>query len=143
MTKETWEQLALQNFRPTPTILELADCSTIFLEGILEDIIVLVDSWEYHADFLALQRKSKLGGHPLIIGRPWLATTNAYISCRSRNMKTSCGDSTKNFILLLNYLQQMKIQYGLRISLMHRLSMVTCIKFFDDGLARARDLLFI
>ena len=70
MTIETIRKLGLTNLRPTPTILELADRSTIKPEGILDDLVISVDSWEYPADFLVLQPKSQLGGHPLILGRP-------------------------------------------------------------------------
>ena len=67
--------------------------------GVLEDIIIFVDSWEYPVDFLVLNIQSKLDGHPLILGRPWLATTNAYIECRSRNMLISNGNSKKSLVL--------------------------------------------
>ena len=43
--------------------------------------------------------KSNLGGHPLILGRPWLATADAFISCRSGDMYISDGNSTKKFNL--------------------------------------------
>ena len=70
MTIETVRKLGLTNLRPTPTVLELADRSTIKPEGILDDLVISVDSWEYPADFLVLQPKSQLGGHLLILGRP-------------------------------------------------------------------------
>ena len=95
MMIETIIKLGLTNLRPTPTILELADRSTIRPEGILDDLVISVDSWEYPADFLVLQPKSQLGGHPLILGRPWLATADAYISCRSGSMTISDGMETK------------------------------------------------
>ena len=80
MTIETVRKLGLTNLRVTPTVLELADRSTIKPEGILDELVISVDSWEYHANFLVLQPKSQLGGHPLILGRPWLATVDACIS---------------------------------------------------------------
>ena len=58
MTIETIRKLGITNLRPTPTILELEYRSTIKLEGILDDLVILVDSWEYPADFLVLQPKS-------------------------------------------------------------------------------------
>jgi hypothetical protein len=54
-----------------------------------------VESWNYPADFVVLQPKTKLGGHPLILGRPWLATVDAFISCRSGSMTISNGYETK------------------------------------------------
>ena len=44
MTLETMKYLDLKNLRPTTTVLELADRSKIAPEGILEDIIVSLDS---------------------------------------------------------------------------------------------------
>ena len=41
--------------------------------------------------------KSNLGGHPLILGRPWLATVDAFISCRSGDMYIYDGSLTKKF----------------------------------------------
>ena len=82
MTKDTILKLNLQGaLRKTMTMLQLADHSTVTLEGIVEDVMVSIDSWEYPADFLVLQPKEKLIGYPLILGRPWLATVNAYINC--------------------------------------------------------------
>jgi hypothetical protein len=99
MTKYTMDKLQLSNLRNTPTILQLVDRSTIKPKGVLEDIIVSLDSWEYPVDFMVLQSKSNLGGHPLILGRPWLATTDAFISCRSGDMTIAHGDSIKKFNL--------------------------------------------
>ena len=58
MTIETVRKLGLTNIRLTPTILELADRSTIKPEGILNDLVISIDSWKYPANFLALQPKS-------------------------------------------------------------------------------------
>ena len=65
----------------------------------LEDISISLDSWEYPVDFMILTPKNNLGGHPLILGRPWQATTDAFISCRSSDMYISDGNSTKKFTL--------------------------------------------
>jgi hypothetical protein len=58
-----------------------------------------VDSWEYPADFVILQPKTRLGGHPLILGRPWLAIAEAFIGCRSGSMTISDGYDTKKLTL--------------------------------------------
>eukprot|EP00253_Pinus_taeda_P003383 PITA_03383 len=85
--------------RETPTILELADCSTIKPEGVIEDLVISVESWNYLTDFVVLQTKTTLGGHPLILGRPLLATVDAFISCRSGSMTISNGQETKQLTL--------------------------------------------
>eukprot|EP00253_Pinus_taeda_P033620 PITA_33620 len=93
------EQLKLPNLLFTPTLLQLTDKSIIKPDGVLEDISVSLDSWEYPLNFMILTPKSNLGGHPLILGRPWLTTANYFISCRSGDMYISDGNSTKKFNL--------------------------------------------
>jgi hypothetical protein len=46
-----------------------------------------------------LQPKTHLGGHPLILGRPWLATINAFIGYRYGSMTISDGYDTKKLTL--------------------------------------------
>jgi hypothetical protein len=93
------QALGLTGLRETPIVLQLVDRSTIKPEGILEDVVISMDSWEYPADFMVLQPKTSLGGYPLILGRPWLAMDDAYIDCRSGNMTISHGSSTKQLTL--------------------------------------------
>jgi hypothetical protein len=70
MTKDTMFRLGLKEpLRCTPIILQLADKSTLNPEGVLEDVMVFVDSREYPTYFIVLQTKSKLNGYPLILGR--------------------------------------------------------------------------
>jgi len=96
MTRDTMLKLNLQSsLTKTLIVLQLADHSTMTPEGIVEDVLVSVDSWEYPADFLVLQPKEKLTGYPLILGRPWLATADAYISCREGSMTIKNGPMSK------------------------------------------------
>eukprot|EP00253_Pinus_taeda_P008478 PITA_08478 len=89
MSRQTMEHLKLPNLLFTPTLLQLADRSIIKPNGVLEDILVSLDSWQYLVDFMILTPKSNLGGLPLILGRLWLATADAFISCRSGDMYIS------------------------------------------------------
>ena len=80
-------------------MLELADRSRIKLEGVLDDEIVSLDSWEYPADFFVLQPNSTSGGHPVVLGRPWLTIADAFIGCRSGEMYLPQGNSFKQVSL--------------------------------------------
>jgi hypothetical protein len=42
MTKETMEKLQFPSLRPTPTIRELADRSTVNPKGMIEDVVVSI-----------------------------------------------------------------------------------------------------
>ena len=44
MTKDLFISLGLQGLRNTPTVLELADMSRVKPEGMLEDIVITIDS---------------------------------------------------------------------------------------------------
>ena len=48
---------------------------------------------------MILTPKNNLGGHPFILGRPWLATVDAFNSCRSGDMFISDASSTNKFTL--------------------------------------------
>lgn len=48
-------------------LLQLAYRSTISLEGVIEDVLVSIDSRENPTDFLSLQPKTKFNGYPLIL----------------------------------------------------------------------------
>lgn len=87
------------SLRKITTVLQLADHSIVTPKGILEDVMVSIESWEYLANFLVLQPKAKLTGYPLILGRPWLATVDAYISCKARNMAIKNGHMSKQSVL--------------------------------------------
>ena len=67
---------------------------------------------------MVLQPKSNLGGHTLLLGRPWLAIDDAFISCRYGDMKISHGDSIKKFILYPPTKYLIKLHNGLMMQTM-------------------------
>jgi hypothetical protein len=99
MTLQTMRELNILNIQPTPTMLELVNRSKIKPEGVLDDKIVSIKSWEYLVDFYILQPKSASGGHSIILGRPWLAIADAFKGCRSGTMYSSRGESMKQIKL--------------------------------------------
>lgn len=80
-------------------MLELADRSRVKPEGVLDDEVVILESWEYPVEFFILQPKTTSGGHPLVLGRPWLATAYAFIGCRLGDMFLSRGNLVKQVSL--------------------------------------------
>ena len=65
----------------------------------LEDVIVSIDSWEYSTNILVLQTKSQFNGYPLIFGRPWLTTIDAYIGSKVGNMTVTNGLYRKYIVI--------------------------------------------
>ena len=73
MTIETVKKMGLTHLKPTPMVLELVDRSTIMPEGILDEFVVSVESWQYPMDSLVLQPKSLLGDiHSFWKNHGWL-----------------------------------------------------------------------
>ena len=99
MSKQTMEQLKLPNLQYIPTLLQLANRSVIKPDCVLKAIYVSVYSWEYPVDFMILTPNNNLEGHPLILGRHWLATVDAFINCISGDIFIFDGSSTKKFTL--------------------------------------------
>jgi hypothetical protein len=99
MSVDTMKMLQLNHLRPTQTLLELADKSVISPAGSLDDVTITLASWEYPVDFLVIHPKSSKPGHPVVLGRPWLATADAFISCQSGEMTISNGIQSQKLIL--------------------------------------------
>jgi len=87
------------DLRKTTIVLQLADRSTTVLKGIVEYVMVSIDSWEYPTDFQVLKPKTNFNFYPLIFRIHWLATVDAYISCRARNMTIKNRHLSKELVL--------------------------------------------
>jgi len=100
MIKDTMLNLNLQvSLGKTTTVLQLAHRSIVTPKGIVEDVMISIDCLKYPTDFLVLQLKTKFNGYPLILGRPWLATIDAYIGCRVGNMTIKDGHLSNRLVL--------------------------------------------
>ncbi|GJU38902.1 putative nucleotidyltransferase, ribonuclease H [Tanacetum coccineum] len=84
----------LGTLRKTDTIISLADRSTKIPRGILEDVIVKVDDFYYPVDFFVMDTESpyKDVQPTIILGRPFLATIDARINCRTGAMDIAFGN---------------------------------------------------
>jgi hypothetical protein len=91
-----FQSLNLSELDPTSVTLLLADKSIIVSRGIVEDVLVQVDKFIYRVDFVVLntQPVETCNPIPVILGRPFLATSNALINCRNELMKLSFGNMT-------------------------------------------------
>ena len=77
--------------------LQLADRSVKIPRGIVEDVLIKVDAFYFPVDFVVLDTEPTLNASTqihVILGRPFLATSNALIYCWSGVMKISFGNMT-------------------------------------------------
>ncbi|GFY90912.1 hypothetical protein Acr_07g0011080 [Actinidia rufa] len=94
-----YKDLGLGELKPTRVTLELADRSVKVPRGIIEDVLIQVDTVYYPVDFIVLDTQpvdvESFKRHiPVILGRPFLATANAVIHCRHGLLKLSFGNMT-------------------------------------------------
>ena len=92
-----YKQLGLGELKPTNITLSLADRSVKILKGIVEDVLVKVDKFYYPVVFVVLDTKPIASGPnhvSIILGRPFLATSNAIINCRNGVMQLTFGNMT-------------------------------------------------
>jgi len=91
-----FQSLNLGELKPTSVTLLLADRSIKVPRGIVEDMLVQVDKFIYPVDFIVLdtQPVEACNSIPVILGCPFLATSNALINCKNGLMKLSFGNMT-------------------------------------------------
>ncbi|RVW27400.1 Retrovirus-related Pol polyprotein from transposon 17.6 [Vitis vinifera] len=92
-----YKQLGLGGLKPTTMTLSLADRSVKIPRGVIEDVLVQVDKFYYPVDFVVLDTDSTIKEEnyvPIILGRPFLATSNAIINCRNGVMQLTFGNMT-------------------------------------------------
>ena len=92
-----YKQLGLGELKPTSITLSLADRSIKIPKGTIEDVLIQVDRFYYPVDFVVLDTEPVAVGAnhvPIILGRPFLATSNAIINCRNGVMQLTLGNIT-------------------------------------------------
>ena len=90
-----YKQLGLGELKPTSITLSLADRSIKIQKGTIEDVLIQVDKFYYPLDFIVLDTESiAMGANhvPIILGRPFLATSNAIINFRNGVMQLTFGN---------------------------------------------------
>ena len=92
-----YKQSGLGELKPTNITLSLADRSMKILKGIVEDVLVKVNKFYYPVDFVILDTEPVAEGInqvPIILGRPFLAASNAIINCCNGVMQLTFGNMT-------------------------------------------------
>ncbi|RVX04722.1 hypothetical protein CK203_025022 [Vitis vinifera] len=93
-----YKQLGLGELKLTSITLSLADRSVKIPRGMIEDVLVQVDKFYYPVDFFVLDTDLVAKGTnciPIILGRPFLATSNAIIHCKNGNLVEKHCDQKK------------------------------------------------
>ena len=92
-----YRQLGLGELKPTSITLSLTDWSIKIPKGTVEDVLIQVDKFYYPVDFVVLDTEPVAAGAnyvPIILGRPFLATSNAIINCMNGVMQLTFENMT-------------------------------------------------
>ena len=92
-----YNQLGLGELKPTSITLSLIDRCIKIPKGTVEDVLIQVDKFYYPVDFVVLDTEPAIvmaNYVPIILGRPFLATSNAIINCRNGVMQLTFGNMT-------------------------------------------------
>ncbi|XP_077228486.1 uncharacterized protein LOC143861442 [Tasmannia lanceolata] len=95
-----FKQLGLGDLKPTTITLQLADRTIKTPKGMVEDVLVKVGDFLFPVDFVILDTEPVVNNNDqitIILGRPFLDTSNALINCRNGFMKLSFGNTSVDF----------------------------------------------
>ena len=73
-----YESLALGPLIKTGIVIQLADGSSVYPRGVVEDVLVKVDKLVFPADFFVLDMNENTKGH-IMLGRPFMSTSRTKI----------------------------------------------------------------
>ncbi|XP_073137356.1 uncharacterized protein [Henckelia pumila] len=79
MPYSVYASLNLGSLNETDIVIQMADRSTIFPRGLLEDVLVQVGELVFPADFYILDMKNNELNNPILLGRPFLKTSKSVI----------------------------------------------------------------
>ena len=92
-----YKQLGLGELKPASITLSLVDRSIKIPKGTVEDVLIQVDKLYYPVDFVVLDTEPVVVGAnyvPIILGRPFLATSNVIINFRNGVMQLTFRNMT-------------------------------------------------
>ncbi|CAL9005469.1 unnamed protein product, partial [Prunus brigantina] len=85
MPYSVYQELGLEGIKKTSIRLELADHSIKYPKGIVEDILVQVNTLILPADFVVMDMEDNPHGDrvdPILLGRPFMATADTIIKVK-------------------------------------------------------------
>jgi len=96
MPKHVYDSLSLEPLNKTSIVIQLADHSFVYPLGVIEDVLVKVDSLVIPCDFYILDMEhdscDSSNNNPILFGRPLLKTVNTKIDCGKDTLSMEEGD---------------------------------------------------
>ena len=91
-----FKRLGLGKPHPTRMSIQLADRSVKYPQGIVENLLVKVGEFGFPADFVILDMEED-NEVPLILGRPFLATSRAMVDMSDGKLTLRVGEKEMKF----------------------------------------------
>jgi hypothetical protein len=112
MPKHVYDSLSLEPLNKTSIVIQLADRSFVYPLGVIEDVLVKIDSLVIPCDFYILDMEhdscDSSNNTPILFGRPFLKTANTKIDCGKDTLSMEVGDEKIEF----NFHDAMKYPYS-------------------------------
>ncbi|GJV14848.1 phospholipase-like protein [Tanacetum coccineum] len=96
MPKSLFEHLKLANLKETSMVFEMVDMTKKAPLGIVENILVKIDKFLFHSDFIVIDMLEGLN-ETMLLGRPFLATIHAQIDVFRREILLGIGEEKVKF----------------------------------------------
>ncbi|XP_027169380.1 uncharacterized protein LOC113769101 [Coffea eugenioides] len=99
MPKTIFASLNLGPLKETAIIIQLADRTNAYPEGLVEDVLVQVNELVFPADFYILDMgdEKSLSPSPILLGRPFLSTARTKIDVNEGTLSMEFDGETVNF----------------------------------------------
>ena len=97
MPAHIFNELNLKGLTKTPTIIQLADRSSVHPLGVVRDVMVKVDKLEFPTDFFVLDMHGIRDDAPILLGRPFLRTSQTKIDVASGLLTLEFKDTKLEF----------------------------------------------
>jgi hypothetical protein len=101
MPKHVYNSLSLEPLNKTSIVIQLADRSFVYPFGVIEDVLVKIDSLVIPCDFYILDMEhdscDSSKNTPILFGRPFLKTANTKIDCGKDTLSMEVRDEKIEF----------------------------------------------
>jgi hypothetical protein len=101
MPKHVYDSLSLEPLNKTSIVIQLADRSFVYPLGVIEDVLVKIDSLVIPCDFYILNMEhdscDSSNSTPILFGRPFLKAADTKIDCGKDTLSMEVGDEKIEF----------------------------------------------
>ena len=98
------KRLSLGELTPTAMTLKMAYRTMVYLEGVLEDVLIKVGKFIFPVDFVVMDMEEDIQV-PLLLGRPFLATGATLIDVKNGELTLRVGEEAVHFKLITSLKQ--------------------------------------